>query len=197
MRPLAHGGPSPLLALSASGGGGGLPVLDNFQRADESPLSDGGKWGGAISGANELELVSRQGRQATTNYSGQSWGTTFGPDCGVGATFAVAPTNYIRMYLRCDTANCGNNGYYAYWFGANVYLYRIDAGAGHNQASASWTPADGDLLEITVVGSLFTITQNGVTLLTHTDATYSAAGYIGIAGHDTTYRLANFRGGTL
>ncbi len=113
-----------------------------------------------------------------------------------------------RPGVVARTVNLGGgtlNGYYLFVNSTSAKLYRIDSGT-NTQLGADFTQtiATGDSFGMSLVGSTITVyfkaaAGSWTSLGTRTDATYSAAGKIGIRGADgTNISLADdFGGGTL
>ncbi len=78
-------------------------VLDDFNRADENPLSGGGNWALLNSLGAPLKSVSNQVGESTNALNESYWAASnFGPDCEVFCTFSVVPTaaGGMRLYVR-------------------------------------------------------------------------------------------------
>lgn len=93
-------------------------ILDNFNRANESPLSGGGNWGAPtapFSGSAPCSLSSNAVGYASS--AGAAWWTpsTFGPDCEVYFTaVAYDSGNSGQFFSPClcmDVASSGANRY--------------------------------------------------------------------------------------
>ena len=80
------------------------PIVDDFNRADEYPLSDDGKWS-ALNGY-PLKVVSNQ--LASSNSTAQAWrnDVRYGLDQDVMVTIAAKPGSgaynghFVRLYVR-------------------------------------------------------------------------------------------------
>lgn len=183
----------------------GLPLLDSFDRANENPLSGGGNWNkNNFSPALQLVSNAATGNSAIALSFGYWTPATFGPNCGTSIIVTTLPANtanYVRLYVRLnDPSQSLTSGYFFQWSNdANgCRLFRIDAGTTvqlTQAAAARYTT--NDVLMLTANGSTLAVVNNGVQVLTATDATYGAAGSIALGARDTTTRLDVFRGGTL
>ena len=178
-------------------------VLDGFQRADESPLSDGGNWGNPGPGtyaSHGAKLVSDQAT-ATANVGGAYWTTSFGANQEAWAVHGSPDTD--ALYVFCCLSSTPNSftssGYYlshAYSSG-DLHLGRIDSGT-----FTSLVFIDGpsfDSFGLSVVSGLLTAwgeTNNVWSVVCSVvDSNYNAGGYIGWGIDDTVDRIATFGGG--
>jgi hypothetical protein len=187
-------------------------ILDEGTRANENPLSDSGNWSGPMqSGNGALKIVSNQiVNDAADDADGNRYRSsqTYGPDCEAFCTIAaVNTTNNAYLYVRCVNPGGGSlDGYFAQQHGGDgvVRLYRIDdntltqLGSNITQAFSS-----GDGFGVSMVGTTLEVWRrsSGVwsSLGTRIDATYSAAGYIGMGEKHSTATpgaYTNFGGGT-
>ena len=105
-------------ARTSDGGLSDVPVLDGFNRADESPLSDGGLWANGIGGCcGYLKVVSDQLANSVSS-TGMAWWNNsshvFGPDGDVAVTISTKPGsgNNVRLYGRLQNpTNSVASGY--------------------------------------------------------------------------------------
>lgn len=186
-------------------------ILDDFNRPNESPLSDGGNWLSRNTTANELQLVSHfaRGVDATT-LSSRYWSPqTYGPNCEayVSAVRAVNYTtdDYVRLWLRITNPGAaGETGYVMQWSndvnGLRIFneTARETFSTIAQDAAARWGVAGAtDQLGIEAVGTNVTVYQNGTSVLTVSDSTYTAAGYLALGVKDNDTDMTNFGGGTI
>lgn len=183
-----------------------MALLDDFERADENPLSGSGNWpANADTGDGDLILSSNQVTCATIATSNMHWHETFGPHCEVFVTVATLPggAKNVTLFLRLQNAGTATpSGYVAVFVSATPALLiysRNDDGVGTTLgATEEFTWTAGDVMGLRMIGNKLQAYQNGVALGTgRTDSTYAAAGKIGLGGNDTTLRLDDFGGGTL
>lgn len=183
-------------------------VLDDFNRANNAAL--GANWTeGDTLGITGivLEVNTNQLRCGSAANSIGRWNvSTFGGDSEVYCDVPTLPASgdWIGLFLRMGTGATGD-GYvlevYNDGGSPDLYIFRIDNTA-YTQLGAAVTNgvAAGDALMLRAVGSTITAhrRQSGVwsTSMTRTDSTYSAAGFIGVYGTGTTFRLDDFGGGT-
>ena len=190
------------------------PVLDTFNRTAEDPLSDGGKWTNNFEGSGSLKtdgttcaISSGTSGQAVRN------DVTPGPDCEVYVTQSAEPdvgSGSIALYARLVNLGAGTTDGYTLdcpreRSGTDEWrLFRRDNGV-DTQLGASFLQEviNGDSMGLEIVGSTLTVyyrSQGGgwTSLGTRTDATYSAAGSIGVFLNGSTSPVVNdFGGGTV
>lgn len=181
-------------------------VRDSAVRADENPLSDGGKWTNKVfSTDNNLKLASNKILATSLARGGAYWNVGKSTDGHAFVTVDTLPTaDGVGLWLRVNNPNAGSlNGYFAWFFpGSGLRIWRVDSATataltGYSTATFS----AGDKIGFFAVGSLLwvSIYHGGQWTLVRavTDTTYAGPGYIGIfGGADTTYRLSDF-GGTV
>ena len=185
-------------------------VLTTFDGGDEDPLSEGGNWAGPtdLSGETaQLEIVSNQVTCNAAAIGSSHWlGGTYGPSCEVFATIATIPGAAAKsVILSLRLANIGTDttdGYSALFQNAGptdqAVVYRVDDGAITPLGTVIPMPelVNGDVCGARMLGNTVFLFKNGVGIGSRTDTTYTAAGRIGAAGTDDTYRLDSFGGGT-
>ncbi len=183
-----------------------LPTLDGFNRANENPLSDAGRWGNGVNGSVEtgLNVLSNQlACSKTTTCTAWRSNTQYGPDTEVWAHVTTQPgiNNQLRLYSRLQQP--GTATYDSYMLRTNqlagtdqVWLERVDNGAIVNRLTVNQELADGDLILLRTKGStLEAWRHNGSSwsrLGVVTDSTYSGAGYVGVGLRGTTGRVDDF-----
>lgn len=176
-----------LLAFPTTG------IIDTGNRADEFPLSDGGKWSNPLlTGSAQLQLVSRL---IQTVGAGPTW-DGFRNDLNLtdlelySKIAGVAPDSscdYI-FYFRFSGAN--GNGY-SFDIRIRNHAPTLDewrffpysAGVRGSQIGSSvfQNIALGDVVGILVVGSSFKAYLNGTQVASVTDSTYASAGRVGVS----------------
>jgi hypothetical protein len=91
-----------------------LPLLDDFNRPDESPLSDGGNWG-QWPGFDQLDLVSHLARLSSAHVNYSQWqAATFSADqvaAGTMAAFNTAGGDGGEWSLLCCSDTIGSAAY--------------------------------------------------------------------------------------
>jgi fibronectin type 3 domain-containing protein len=183
-----------------------LPLVDSFDRPNESPLSDGGKWGNGVNGSAETGLqVSSNLLACTKSTTCTAWrqDTQYGPDDEVAVRIATLPgaNNQIRLHARIQQP--GTAAYDGYMLRAvplsgvdALNIDRVDNGTIVTIASAASELAAGDVLLLRTRGTTIEAWQRSGTswsrVVTVADATYAAAGYAGVGVRGTTGRLDDF-----
>lgn len=186
-------------------------VLDDFNRADEDPLSQGGAWT-SIAEVGGMEIISLQA-SPTLNFAGSYRGSYADVEVFVTlSTFvaAIAETSITTRYQDAGGASpIRDSRRRGYQFTANETAYsftRMDDGATGSAliASTAWPGgniADGDAIGLSSIGSahVLYLSRGGgayTQINTATDGTYTNAGAImfqGSAQFDARYD--NFGGG--
>ena len=181
------------------------PIVDDFNRADENPLSDGGRW----SPLNGYPLKVVSGQLASTNGTAQAWrnDVRYGLDQDVMVTVAGKPgseaygAEWLRLYVRLQTPTMFEG--YALRFGNNpsgadhVYLELFAGGAPVTLGTYALELFPGDRLRLRAIGSTIEAWINDTLLGAVTDSTYLGVGYVGIAIRGTTARLDDFAAASL
>src|SRR5437899_2007498 len=187
-------------------------ILDKFNRADENPLSNGGKWSNPlIAGETSLQVISNTCRPNGPSSASSNWWSdaSFGADTEVFITVSTAgaAADYVGITVRTVNENSASlDGYILYvTFPSTWQFFRLDNGAFTQLgANVTQTVASGDAMGLSIVGTTLTAYYKAsggswVSLNTRTDSTYTAAGHIGIdeksAGPTTI--LDDFGGGTV
>ena len=184
------------------------PIFDAFNRADENPLLGGGIWNAAVDNGTAAQLISNA---AGTSGVAKSSKTTasFGPDVDVYFTVGAKPANGLSLAIKARIQDGGTAtpDYYHVQFvtqagSDTIGLYRVDNGAFTNLGGLqSQEYAVGDCLGLRCAGSAITVYFKPAAgawaqVLSVTDATYSAAGPVGL-GAEGAGRLDDFGAGTI
>lgn len=184
-------------------------LLDDFNRANENPLSGGGNWGSKIptgdSGGLQLtsNVVAKTGSGST--WSESYWSAaTFGPDVEVTAKIgSCSAADSFSLFLRITNPNTGT-----------VTAYEVDVSFQFNVAAFyKWinnvptqvgtsvvigTYLAGDILGFSAIGTTLTFTRNGSTVLTRTDSSISGSGFVGLGiNNNGSGTLDDFSGDTV
>lgn len=149
----------------------------------ESPLSEGGVWSGTSAWWQAMRKANGAGVVILANDSAMRYtGTTFTADQFSEITVASIPTGgqlyYNYVFVRMNaTAGCyllttAND------VGANILqLWRLSDAGAYTQIGTDITAntniAANDVLRIQIVGTSITCKQNGATVRTATDSTFS------------------------
>ena len=185
-----------------------LPTVDDFNRPNENPLSDAGRWtnGDQRLGSRPVSTSPRTLLACSKSTTCTAWrnAAQYGPDAEVWARIATLPgtSNHVRLYVRLQQP--GSSAYDGYMLRTNqlagtdqVLLERIDNGAIVNRLTINQELAAGDTLLLRAKGS----THRGLAQrrlapgrgsASSTDSTYAGAGYAGIGLRGTTGRLDDF-----
>jgi len=202
-------------AVVTSAPGPLTPVLDNFNRADNSgpPGSNWTHMPGLSSGAaNDLFITSDQitGDPGTDAdyYNVQP----FGANSEVYVTVATKPTtdlDSVALSLRYQNPSLAtSSGYQAMFIyesgGLDQYriVLRSSGESGSVLASATGPELNpGDKLLFRAVGTTLELWRGSggtwTRILSTTNATIQTAGYLGLVAHNGAVRLDDFGGGTL
>lgn len=176
-------------------------ILDDFNRANENPLSNGGKYN-LIAANTALQVVSNQctGTGASVNAARYNV-SSFGPDSEAYMTVTTVPgTSYVRLWLRFTNPGASETGYMMQWSNdANgCRLFKMTSQDTYAQIAqnAAATYVNNDVIGFEAIGSQLTAYKNGTSVVTVADGTYATAGNIGIGINGTTGIVDNFGGGT-
>ena len=188
--------------------GAPLPTVDSFDRANENPLSDVGRWTNGISSTGGVET----GLFTTANTLACSKTTTctawrnagqYGPDAESWARLSTLPGtgNAIRLYVRVQQP--GSAAYDGYMLRTTqlagtdqIFIDRIDNGAVVNRLTVNQELAAGDVLLLRAKGALLEAWRNDGSAWSRlgvvNDPTYAAAGFTGVGIRGTAGRLDDF-----
>lgn len=188
-------------------------ILDNFNRANENPLSGGGNWTGPVetgAGKNQLRLVSNAVTGDTSGTSQSYWvATTFNADQEVYAALDTKfTTGSVYFWLNLQSpGTSGVDGYFAGIFNDGsdkTGLYRVtDQSFVATVYEVTTTIADGDMWGVRNSGGTFTTYRKpsggswaAVSGASGTDTTYGA-GYIGLGCDRNVESWGDFGGGNV
>ena len=183
-------------------------VLDSFNRADENPLSNSGKWSSLSGlGLSDLKLLSNQCTIVTTSAeSGMYWNVSTFTDSEV---FVTVNTNlsttddHIYIGVRFNEATFSGYAlrYRRITSGTDeILIVRLDGGELTTLASYSQNISNNDVLGLSVIGNSLTAYYNGTALgVAVTDSNYTSAGrlLLDISATLTGPGVVNFGGGTV
>ena len=183
-----------------------LSVIDNFNRGNENPLSDAGRWSNGIVGAAETGLrVTSNALACTRTTTCTAWRTTaqYGPDTEVWARVATRAGNSNHFRLLARIQQPGTADYDGYMLRTNqlsgtdqVFLERVDNGAVSTRLTMLHELAVGDTLLLRARGSSLEAWYRRGTTWTRlgavSDSTYTLAGYVGVGIRGKTGRLDDF-----
>lgn len=183
------------------------PVVDDFNRPDEQPLRDGGRWSN-LTGGYELKVVSNQlacSVSSTCTYWRND--VRYGLDQEVMVTVAAKPghNNWLRLFVRLQQPTIFEGYALRYQDNTNgpdqVTLERVTAGAPATLASTTDELFPGDRLRLRVVGpTLEAWRTNGgawTLIASASDSTYLGVGYTGVDLRYPNARLDDFAAASL
>ncbi len=185
-------------------------VLDNFNRADVDPMA--GNWTADPFNLGEggFALVSNQIRSHSNLNNTEYWNpNTFGPNTEAQITFGTVGVNTHGCFLAVRIAAPVTAGADGYEFGANsgttniAQYFRVDNTVGTQlggNESQVW--ATGDVMGVDMIVDVlkgYRKASGGAwaSFPPRTDATYTAAGYVGVNCYSDVYRLDDFIGATV
>ena len=159
----------------------------------EDPLSDGGNF----SSGNSLEVPSSGvcHPTASSTYAGTQWTGAIDAPSGawpadhyVELTIGALSDGY-SLWGEVRFTSAGN-GYQFYLTSSEpntVYLYRQADYSGTLLVSQTGiTLSPGDVWRLSVIGTVLTLSQNGIVVATATDSTYASGGAPGVQMYNTT-----------
>ena len=183
-----------ITAAFSTASGGGTVVTDDFNRAD-GPLGSG--WTNVLS-ANADIVVSSNGAVSDTYATPAMayYNGTFSADQYAQCVVGVSQVDYTGPCVRLT----GSTGYCAEALSDTlIILYKEDAGS-HTvlQGMTSLTGVIGSTVKVTISGSNLEVFQNGTSIGTATDTTYTS-GNPGITtkNSSTLSLVDDFEGGDL
>ena len=188
-----------LISSSVLGAFPETSVLDDFNRDNEGPPPSA-SWTNVDNG---LKVVSNavEGDTGAGNWSNYNV-STYGSDCECYITLGV-DMQAVNVYARLSAVDSEDDGYRVTSYDDEVLIYRLDDGVATQLGTeVSQAYASGDQLGIECKGSNISSYYNdggsgwGV-LDTQVDATYDAAGYIGMRIYNDNKPCDNFGGGTV
>lgn len=177
-------------------------VLDNFNRANENPLSDGGNWTEFLFYGQPLQLVSNQAKgQVPPTTPASYWVPSTFTDCEVYCDVVSFGDGGIDLILRINPAD--NSNYFCTFTPTGFTLYRSPLGSTTIISSGTATISPGDTIGLRAIGSVISVwvKHNGIwdVLDAETDTSVTGAGHIGLGTEDTATSsvMDNFGGGAV
>lgn len=170
-------------------------VSDIFHRADSGTLGSPWTFLNSADAGLVFGIVSNQAQPETQDathiggdfYTGVIWPNDQYSEVVVGTLSNIAGV-YIGPIVRAQGGvGTGNGDCYGFAFAATgtAFLQKYTNSIGVTLASGSFSFVSGDVVRLTVVGTTLTVTKNGVSILTASDATY-ASGSAGILYFNTS-----------
>lgn len=161
-------------------------VSDNFNRANENPLSNGGKWA-AVTGEGNMQIVTtnKVGGVADAAWQTMRWtGTTFGANqCSQAKTL----TQFHLMWVAVRVSASADTYYYMRGGASTAWsVWKIVNGGTRTKIGTDYAAAvTNDVVKLCVSGTTLTPYINGVAQATQTDSAI-ATGQPGFGLLDTT-----------
>ncbi len=183
-----------------------LPTLDDFNRANENPLSDSARWTNGINGSVETGLYVTSNQLAcskTTTCTAWRNAAQYGPDVEVWSRISTLPGANNQLRLLARVQQVGTAGYDGYMLRPNqlagtdqILFERVDNGVIVNLLTVNQEFAASDVFLLRVKGSTFEAWRHDGSvwsrLGTVADSTYGAVGYTGVGMRGTTGRADDF-----
>jgi Fibronectin type III domain len=188
-----------------------LPTIDDFNRLNENPLSDSGRWSNGVIGSGETGLYTPSNWLAcsrSTTCTAWRNSAQYGPDSESWARIATLPgtANSLRLYVRLQQPGSGAaDGYELRTIQQTgtdqVLLERLDNGSLVTRLTLNQELAAGDTMLLRAKGTSIEAWRNDGSSWSRlglvTDSTYSTGGYTGIGLRGTTGRLEDFGARTM
>ena len=156
---------------------GQIQASDNFTRANENPLSDGGKWTTLTAYAN-MQIVSAVAEGTVTGgVSGTYWsGQVWGADQYSEITIAnINSGSYILLYLRTNPDPGAASYQLNIANGVSIILYKnVSSVPTQLLVCSPPTVANGDVFRLVASGTLLTVFRNGTSIGSVTDSSVSS-----------------------
>jgi hypothetical protein len=171
-------------------------ATDDFNRANENPLSGGGNWSSS-SDMNALKIVGNEVLTVTANsdsgmrYTGVSAGIDHYSEITIsavgdhdfGAAVCMQPSGDCYLTTNYDSSI--------------MYIFSRIGGSFNELNHVSGVYANSDVIRLERFGDELRLYQNGTLKLTITDETSLVGGTFGIFGFDGNFRVTSFTGGKL
>lgn len=170
-------------------------VSDNFTRANENPLSDGGNWSIGPS-AHAMQVLSDVATDTVGGFAGNqaiwtgsvvqiggSWPADQYAEITIGSLLNSA---FYDVYVRNSTTVKTGYDFELNVSGGHQILYVVVNGSQVTQYSFTSAILPGDIWRLSVTGSTLTVSRNGSVLLTQTDTNIPSGGVPGFGVEENT-----------
>ena len=166
-----------------------LPVIDNFNRANESPL--GGNWS-SIPGIVGAATLTNNAMTSPGYYYGSYWNAeTTTSNCQVGFKLTTVDDPGPNIALRLNVALL--NTYLLYIGTTEWFFIRVDGGVSTFFTPQARTFVNGTVVKFIITGSTLMASFDGVLdAYSVTDTTYTAGGYAGMLFQTANQVADNF-----
>jgi len=181
-------------------------LVSDFTGADENPLSEGGNWANLNTSSNPFKRLSNAAGASVNLANNASYWTpgNFGPnlEAYVTLTTLTAGTAGMAFRIQGEGGAATWDGYIAVAANSGITIYRVLDGALTVIGSDSTAFVSGDKIGVSITGTLITTWRQAsgsaawVQCVQAADATYSAAGKIGLFATRTANALDDFFAGT-
>lgn len=171
-------------------------VTDDFNRANESPLSGGGNWSTAT-GMNALRLVSNE--VATVTADSDSGMRYTGVSAGIDHYSEITISNIGASDFGCAVCMMANGDCYLTtgFNGVELFIFSRIGGSFNQLGVVTAVYAASDVIRLERFGAALRLYKNGTLILTVTAEVDLVGGTFGIFGYDGTFRITSFTGGKL
>lgn len=177
-------------SLASSGGGGGSATFsDNFNRANEDPLSGGGNWATGLGSHQSARVVGNQVIGQSGNWVARvtTSAATFTSTHYASTVIVSGSENFTGPVVLCDAS--GNGYAAAYAGGSACRIYKFTTGGSFTQVGTdiSGSFAAGDIIKLAANGGgVLELFKNGSSIGSKTDGSSPyTTGQPGIWGGDS------------
>jgi len=183
-------------------------VSDNFNRANENPLSNGGKWIKPVWGTGNMVVQTNVVSSSSANVTSVALWTANGFANDQFSQFTVTGAGnyaYIFSFVRANTSNGGDSqncyGLAIHTYVANIsYIFKVVNGVSTNLGAALPYIANGQTIKLEVVGSTISLYLGGAFQTSRNDSDI-LFGYPGIGRNSasvfTGATIDNWSGGPI
>jgi hypothetical protein len=166
---------------------------DSGAGADANPIAGAYT---TISGFSDMRRVSNQvtGQVSSSNNGAYINSVTPPDDQYFKLTYQQAVLSSGGGGPMCRTQTGSASGYLLQVFGVTIALARFDSGGYTSLATAGYTYAQGDVVQIQAVGTTIKAFLNGAEVLSTTDSTYTS-GRFGVYAFSEQFVYTTLEGG--
>jgi hypothetical protein len=138
-----------------------LTASDNFNRTSEDPLSDGGAWTNLGAGDFKTEsntVAAPSGAGYSWVYRAGSWSGNHSSEFTM-VNYTADAGKAVGVAVRMQGS--GQNGYELIAYNGAYIVREMTAGTPATVATLAATPADGDVMKLSITGSNMTASIDG------------------------------------
>lgn len=186
-------------------------LLDDFNRANENPLSNAGKWSKNGNSGASLQVISNRVGDTATNATGAFWNNaSYGPNAEAWMTVPIVPTGTGFVGLLLNLAGAAGSGTWSGYFFAWIpgtpaafVLQEANNPAVNQIAFAAGSLNAGDKMLVrykdgVLYGYRYDVSAGTWSLVVRAQTTvYQRSGFIGIRKSGSVWRGDDFGGGAL